>query len=152
MIENFEKRIEQAEQGREMFEQMFDIQKLSLDDTFLLVMTDNNECIRYGIQYLPNFIDEYKRKNVYVLLEDLQYAEAFAKSGGLIKYCKPTELKVLSEYLSIFKEYQSLRIIFLTEKDGYGLFVEELIRKKEFSIEEYVAISLYQLKALEQGV
>lgn len=147
---NFDEEIEKSKQGKELFESIFDINELSINDAFVLVLTKNVCCIKYGIKYLPNFIELYNKRKVFVVLDNEYFLEAFSKVGGNVIVCKTHELRSLASYLDLFrkKEYLETRIIFLTEKDGYGLFVEALLKKNLFSLEEYVAISLYQLEKL----
>lgn len=151
MYESFKEKIKRADRGKEVFRNMFRIDDLSLEDAFLLVLTNNRECIEYGVRYLPNFIKQYRKRNVYVLSDNVKNIESFSYVGGKVKICKSTELSDLAAYFNVVvkKEFSDTRIIFLTEKDGYGLYVEELLEKKEFSLEEYVAISLYQLKGVK---
>lgn len=117
-----------------------------------MVLTNDEECINYGLKYLKDFIELYNKRDVYVLLSNVSYAEAFSNEGGKVKICSKDELQSLAAYLDMFrrKEVRETRIIFLTEKDGYGIFVEELLKRKEFSLEEYVAISLYQLDKIRR--
>lgn len=147
----FDERIRQAEQGKEIFKNMVDVSDLSVKDSFLIVLTKSEECIQYGLKYLPEFISFYQKRNVYILLDDDRYKELFAAAGGTVKMCNEKELECLAAYLNIFhkKEWSDTRFIFLYEKDGYGFYVEELLEKKEFSLEEYVAVSLFQLGRLK---
>lgn len=156
MDKDFKKRIQQANQGKELFFQKFKNNKLNIGDTFLLVLTDNSDCIYYGIKYLPDFVQLHHKRNVYVLLNDMQYEKSFSSAGGIVKICRYDEMVCLASYFNVFhtKNRMDTRIIFLTEKDGYGLAVEELLREREFTLEEYVAVSLYYLKKLksERGI
>lgn len=149
---DFKKRFQQANQGKKLFFQKFEVEKLSINDTFLLVLTDNSDCIYYGVKYLPDFIEFHNKRNVYVLLSDLQYENSFSKAGGIVKKCKYEEMQTLYFYLNVFHKKNRIdtRIIFLTEKNGYGLAIEELLKKEEFTLEEYIAISLYYLKELKK--
>ncbi len=151
-MKKFEERLQQAARGKEIFGKMFDVDKLSLEDTFLLVLTDNEECIRYGFKYLPDFIELYQRRDVYILLDDIRLSDFFSRAGGKVKLCGGKELQYLAAYLNIFhnKEGLDTRIIFLTEKEGYSLSIKELLQRKVFTLEEYVAISLYQLEKLKE--
>lgn len=151
MREEFQEIIQQAEQGNEIFKKMFDCRELNTNDTFLLVLTDNDECIRYGAKYLLDFKELYCRSKVYILLDKDIYITAFEEAGGDVRLCKRNELQYLARYFNVFhkKEESDKRIIFLTEKNGYSLAIEDLLGKNEFSMEEYVAISLYQLRQLK---
>lgn len=146
----FKTRLCQAEQGKKLFKQIFDVDKLSLRDTFILVLTDQQECIHYGAKYLPEFIEYYKR-NVYVFLSDIQYRDLFLEAGGNVKVCNDEELENLAAYFNVFRRNDAfdVKIVFLTEKDIYGSSVNVLLERKEFSVEEYIVISLYQLKILK---
>lgn len=148
----FSERIRQAEQGKEIFKNMFEISELDVKDAFLEVLTKSEECIRYGTEYLPDFINFYHKRNVYVLMDNDKYKELFATAGGTVKICSEKELECLAVYFSVFhkKELPDTRFVFLCEKDGYGLYVEDLLEKKEFSLEEYVAICLFQLKNIKK--
>lgn len=148
----FEERIHQAEEGKEIFKNVFDISELDVKDSFLIVLTKSEECIQYGVEYLPKFVSFYHKRNIYVLLNNDKYKELFTAAGGTVKICSERELEYLAVYFSMFqeKERYDTRIIFLTEKDGYGFYVEDLLEKKEFSLEEYVAIFLFQLKELKK--
>ena len=66
--------------------------------------------------------------------------------------CEENDLQNIAEYLNLFhmKEFPDTRIIFLTEKDGYNPPVGEFLKKGAFTLEEYVAISLYFLKGLRE--
>lgn len=153
MHDNFEEKIKQIELGKAIFMQIFDCIELSIKDTFLLILTDNLKCINYGIEYLSDFIKLYQRQKVYVLVDNIHCAEAFSEVGGIIKVCTKEELQSLAEYFNLFhkKEYFNAQIVLFSERDGYGIFVEELLDKQEFTLEEYVAISLYGLKGLGYG-
>lgn len=153
MIHRFEENIACAKQGKDFFQRKFDFSKLSIADSFLLVLTDNEVCIQYGIKYLKDFIELYHRKNVYVLLKDSKYAEKFSEVGGKTIICTETDLKNLAHYLSIFLKRDQIdtRIILLSEKDDFGFPVKELLSRKEFSLEEYVAVCLYQLDEIKEG-
>lgn len=144
-------KLQQAERGKGIFKRVFDCIDINLEDAFLIVLTDNEECINNGIKYLPDFIELYHKRNVFVLMSNEMYTQSFFKVGGIVKNCKKEELELLAAYLRVFhkKEFLDTRIIFLTEKEGYGSSVEEFLKKKEFTVEEYVAISLYQLSNLK---
>lgn len=146
-------KIWQAEQGKELFKRLFNCNTIDLDDVFLIVLTDNDDCINFGIEYLPDFIELYRKRNVFVLMNNEKYNQSFFLAGGTVKNCKKEELELLSAYFNVFRkrEFLDTRIIFLTEKEGYGSSVEEFLEKKEFSLEEYVAISLYQLRNVKGG-
>lgn len=145
---SFEKKIQQVERGKTLFKKIFNLSELNKNDSFLLVLTDNEKCIYFGEKYLIDFINFYHKRNVYVLLENARYAEGFSKSGGCVRVCNYKEIQSLAIYLNIFhrKDGFDSRIIFLTEKDGWGFPVEELLSKGEFTLEEYVVVSLFQLK------
>ncbi len=146
-------RIRQAEQGKKLFKRLFDYNEINLDDAFLIILTDNEECINFGIEYLPDFIKVYCKRNVYILINNEKFNYSFSKVGGVVKNLKKEELEILSSYFEVFhkREFLDTRIIFLTEKEGYGSSVDFFLKKKEFSLEEYVAISLYQLSKLKGG-
>lgn len=152
VVEMFEKRVREAECGKNLFKRWFDFSCLSVNDAFILVLTENKECIHYGIKYLSDFIELYHKRNTYVFLSKTEYIDFFLKAGGIVKICDESEMKSLSAYFDVFqrKTVPDNRIVFLTEKDGYGLFVEDLLKKKEFTLEEYVAISLYQLNEIKE--
>lgn len=151
--EMFEKRVREVEYGKKIFKRLFDFSSLSINDAFILVLTENKECITYGIKYLSDFIDLHHKRNAYVFLNKMEYKDLFSKAGGIVKVCKENELKFLSAYFDVFqrKTVSDNRIVFLKEKDGYGIFVEDLLKKKEFTLEEYVAISLYQLNEIKEN-
>lgn len=146
----FNRKIYLCRQGEMAFQELFDISKLSVRDSFLLVLTDNSECIRYGIKYLPDYIENYNIENVYVLLENCEFEEKFVKAGGKVKVCKREILSSIAVYLSLFEI--DGRVIFLTEKDSYGSSIEPLMERGEFSLEEYIVIGLYRLKKLREDI
>ena len=144
------KRLDQAERGKAIFKEMFDLDSLSTDDAFLLVLTNHEECISYGIKYLPQFKRKYHKRKVFVLLDSAKFEEKFSAAGGTVKKCNEENLQDLAVYFSVFhKKVMALdtRMIFLTERDEYGYVVEELIDKGEFSLEEYVSVALLQLSS-----
>lgn len=151
-LDEFSERIRQADLGKETFKKMFKFSELDVKDSFLAVVTKSEECIRYGAEYLPDFMDFYNKRNVYVLMDNDQYKELFNAAGGTVKICSKKELECLVVYFNVFhkKELPDTRFVFLCEKDGYGLYVEELLEKKEFSLEEYVAICMFQLKNIKK--
>lgn len=140
-----------AERGKEIFKRLFDLDKLSIDDAFVLVITNSEEWIYYGLKYLYDFIEQHHKRNVYILLSSKQYADSFSKSGGIVKICTSYEMESLAAYLKMFQENDlpETRMVFLTPKDRYGLSAKELLGKGEFTLEEYIAVSLYQLKGLK---
>lgn len=142
-------RLDQAERGKAIFKEMFDLDSLNTDDAFLLVLTSNEECVSYGIKYLPQFKKKYYKRNVFVLLDSAKYEREFSAAGGTVKKCNEENLRDLAVYFSIFHKKDDLdtRMIFLTERDEYGYVVEELLDKGEFSLEEYVSVSLFQLSS-----
>lgn len=147
MISTFKRKIIQAERGKKIFREMFEINKLCVEDAFLFILTDNEDCICLGAKYLPCFIKKHHKRDVYVFMDNIQYKECFVNSGGVVLVCEPDKLDSISAYFDMFKkkEFLDTRIIFLTEKTGYGSSVEELLEKNEFTLEEYVVVSLYQL-------
>lgn len=155
MDSGFRKKMKQAGEGKEIFKQIFDVATINAEDAFILMLAHNEETIRCGAKYLPDFIRIFNKRNVYVLMDNEKYMRTFSDAGGSVKICKKEELLSLAMYLNIFhdKEFRDTRIIFLRDKDGYGVAMEELIDRRYFSIEEYVAISLYQLEKLrEEGI
>lgn len=150
---DFETKMFRIKQGKEVFEKKFQVTELNPKDCFVLILTSSEECIHYAAKYLPDFINLYQKRKVYILIENDRFTDLFLKVGGEVKLCTNWELHRLAEYLNLFhqKECIETRIIFITEKDGQGLFVEKLLEKKAFSLEEYVAISLYQLDGLKGG-
>lgn len=152
MMDIFEKKIRQAGQGKELFRKMFEIENLSVEDVFLVVLTDNEECIHYGMKYLSDFMELHHKRNLYVFADQESHMKSFPQARSVL--CERDELESLADYLNIFhkKEEIETRIIFLTDKDDHGLEIEELLERGEFSLEEYVAISLYHLKGLTGGV
>jgi hypothetical protein len=153
LVDNdFEDRILKIRKGKEIFQKKMKTKVLNLDTTFLLVLTDNELCLNYGVKYLPDFIKLYHKNNVYILLDNEKYSEAFTEAGGKVRVCEENDLQNIAEYLNLFhmKEFPDTRIIFLTEKDGYNPPVGEFLKKGAFTLEEYVAISLYFLKGLRE--
>lgn len=150
---DFKKKLFQIRQGKEVFEKKFQVSGLDLNDCFVLILTKSEECIYYAARYLPDFIELYQKRKVYILMEDTRYTTLFLRAGGEVKLCTNWELQRLAEYLNVFhqKECIETKIVFITEKDGQGLFVEKLLEKEAFSLEEYVAISLYQLGGIREG-
>ena len=146
-MDALKKRLEQAERGKAIFKEMFNLDSLSTDDAFLLVLTNNEECISYGIKYLPQFKKNYHKREVFVLLDGDEYEKSFSAAGGTVKKCNEGSVQDLAVYFSVFhkKDASDTRMIFLAERDGYGYVVEELLDKGEFSLEEYVSVSLFQL-------
>lgn len=143
-------RLEQAKRGKAIFKEMFDLDSLNIDDAFLLVLTSNEECVSYGIKYLPQFKKKYQKRDVFVLLDSAKYEGKFSTAGGTVKKCNEKSLHDLAVYFSVFhKKVMALdtRMIFLTERDEYGYVVEELLDKGEFSLEEYVSASLFRLSS-----
>lgn len=153
-MDNFMKKIQMAKEGKEIFKKKFQVSDLNINDCFILVLTRNKECIYHAARYLPDFVALYEKTKAYILLTDPQYTPLFFEAGGTVRICTGWELDRLAEYFNLFHhkdEVVETRILFLTEKDPYGLLLENLLQKKEFSVEEYVAISLYQLKGLREG-
>lgn len=149
----FESQIYKTELGKRTFKDIFEISELNKNDTFLLILTKNDKCIHYGVKYLKDFVKLYHRRRIYILLDNVLFKDSFSKAGGIVKVCDPDQMQNLACYFNLFhmKRGFDTRIIFLTEKDKYGISVNELLEKKEFSLEEYVAISLYHLKKLKEG-
>jgi hypothetical protein len=151
-MDNLKKKIQMAREGKEIFKNKFWVDGLDINDCFILILTKNEECIHYAAKYLSDFVALYQKRRAYILLTDSQYTSLFSEAGGEIKICTACELYRLTKYFNVFhqKECIETRVIFITEKDGQGLFVEKLLEKKAFSLEEYIAISLYQLDGLKE--
>lgn len=92
-------------------------------------------------------MEQHHKREVFVLLADVKYEEGFSAAGGTVKRCSAEELRSLAVYFNVFhrKDDVDTRMLFLTERDGNGYVIEELLDRGEFSLEEYVTVSLYQL-------
>ena len=152
MENGFEDKMRRAEQGKEIFKRIFRTDTLNINDTYLIVLTNNKDCISYGIKYLPHFIKQHHKRNVYVLVENEEYVKAFSQAGGNVIVCD--EVQELACFFNVFQNKRACetRMIILTEKDGHGIVVEDLLQRGEFTLEEYVAVSLYFLDGLPGGL
>ena len=144
----FNKRLHQAESGRQIFARWG--LSPTTADTFLMVLTDNEKMIRAAVDYMPEFKRRYYRSNIYVITSDSAYSDDFLMAGATaILNENVSSIESVCRYMTLFSNFgMAFQIIILTDDDRFGANKIYPVEKKMFTLEEYVAVGLYRLNSL----
>lgn len=137
-------KIHMIEAGKKEFYSHMDGYGLTTQDAVIVVLTEDKDCIGWGLYYLPQFIRKYKIHRVFIFMNSDIYVKEFSMTNVNPIVCTTkAQVQQIALYLSLFDV--ETKIVFLTNRDSMGAKVEELLQKQEFTLEEYVAIGLYRL-------
>ena len=146
-MEEFEKRLAEAEYGKECFAKLFENIKLAKGNSIVLVLSEDEEILNLGAKYLPDFAKENK-SNVYVIANPDKGNLFGGRGAKLIECPDKKELEASARYLSVFGKNgeASKVVIYLTEKNTYGSNIEELLSNGSVDKENYVKYGVYSLE------
>lgn len=145
-MEEFEKRLAEAEYGKTCFAKLFEGIKLAKGDSVVLVLSEDEEILSLGAKYLPDFVKENKT-NVYVIADPSKRCMFNDKGAKLIECPDKKELEAIARYLCVFGKNgeASKVVIYLTEKNTYGSNIEELLSNGSVNKENFVKYGVYSL-------
>ena len=141
----WERRKQSIYTGKKLFEDRVDIQTMSENDAILLLLTQNEECISAAAKYLPLYQKQFRKSRIHIFAASTDESIRFDGEGINFYLLSEEELDNLATYCSIFDLRNG--IIYMCETDKWGAKVEYLINNHFFSIDEYVALGVYELKS-----
>lgn len=145
---SFEEKMEKVANGKAKFEKHLHNYQLSTDDCVIAVLTNNKACVELGFRYLPQLIEKHHLRQVFIFTAQMEYEAKYKSLHAKVCMCNAyCEVEEIAAYLSIFENENE--IILFTDDDRWGGKTERLLSKGKFTLEEYVAIGLYRLDALE---
>ena len=144
-MKDFEAKLVKVSRGKLAFEEVFKNIVLNTKDTIIIILTENEECLKYGTQYFEQFKRDHRKEAIYIVTYcNSRGQKVFSKTEGIQVCCATKdELLDIATYLSIFETETG--IVFLSERDKLGANVESALSRGIFTLEEYVAIGLYRL-------